>query len=267
MESIRFEDPEQEYVPVQTALAVIESQAADGSTSRMEGIASSSTNLSLIISRPGPEAMESLRELFPPATTTPVRVEETLVAKANSKFLVLWNLPNYYLWQHVIEWVHRVRSLIGNPAIERIIRTNESGFQIFWMKFKHPYGALRFRGLISGHQLQGDEARICCDFVPLDEYNGANGMSSDRWESNALSYNRSLSAPYSDQYCAPAIAGPSLLARLGAVVDIDMDAKKPSRGSRRRKNFSKKLNTADGGARRRKKRSKKKTLTAGVPES
>lgn len=161
-----------------------------------------------------PETMASLVEMFPAATVAPVPVAENVEARALSKYLILWNLPAYYIWQHVVNWVCSILPLIGDPPLACIVRTNESGFQVFWMKFRTEEGAQRFRGVAHGVRLGPDETRASCDFVKLDEYNGANGRSFDRWSPEGLSYDRSLLEDYSDRYCRPTQAQPSLLSRL-----------------------------------------------------
>lgn len=127
---------------------------------------------------------------------------------------MLWNLPTYYIWQHVVTWVCSILPLIDDPYLGRIVRTNESGFQIFWMQFRTVEGAQRFRGVVQGLLLGPDETRINCDFVKQDEFNGAGGRSSDQWTHKGLTHNRSLLEAFSDSFCRPAVAEPSLLSRL-----------------------------------------------------
>lgn len=201
-----------------------------------------------------PETVASLTELFPAASVAPVEVAENVEARTLSRFLILWNLPTYYIWQHVVNWVCSVLPHIGDPHLKCIVRTNESGFQIFWMKFLTKEGAQRFRGVVQGLRLGADETRVSCDFVKLDEYNGANGRSSDRWTAKGLSHDRSLLEGYTDRYCRPTPALPSLLSRL--TMDMENPSSIPlierlSKSSRRRRNnrlAKEEVDTPDGEA-------------------
>ncbi|KJA13697.1 hypothetical protein HYPSUDRAFT_59756 [Hypholoma sublateritium FD-334 SS-4] len=181
----------------------------------------------------------SLVQMFPAASVAPVAVAENVEARALSKYLMLWNLPAYYIWQHVVNWVCSVLPRIGDPYLKYIVCTNESGFQIFWMRFDTEEGAQRFRAVAQGSRLGADGTRVCCDFVERNEYNSANGRSSDRWSSSGLSHDRSLLDGYSDLYCRPTQALPSLLSRLTMNADNPSDLpliQRISKSGRRRHN-------------------------------
>lgn len=120
-----------------------------------------------------PETVASLREMFPAPTAAPVAIAGGVEARTLSRYLMLWNLPVYYIWQHIINWVCSILPRIGDPYLECVVRTNESGFQNFWMKFRIEEGAQRFRGVVQGLLLGNDETRVNCDFVKLNQYNGA----------------------------------------------------------------------------------------------
>ena len=170
---------------------------------------------------------------------------------------MLWNLPAFYLWQHVVNWVCSILSLINDPYLDRIVRTNESGFQIFWLRFRTEGGAQRFRGIVQDVTLGSDsEILVHCDFVEQNEFNGANGRSADHWTHKGLSDNRSTLDKFSDHYCRPANAAPSLLSRLTMNLETVPDIptiKCTSRPNRRRRNKklaakNEKLLGAEGGA-------------------
>ncbi len=195
------------------------------------------------------ETMASLTNLFPAATSAPVPVVKDAQNRAKSRYLMLWNLPAFYLWQHVVNWVCSILALINNPYLDRIVCTNESGFQIFWLRFRAAGGAQRFRGIVQDGTLGSDGILVQCDFVDQNEFNGANGRSADHWTYKGLSDNRSTLDNFSDLYCWPANAAPSLLSRLTMnleTVPIIPIVKCTSRPNRRRRN--KKLLAAKGGA-------------------
>lgn len=70
---------------------------------------------------------------------------------------MLWNQPTYYIWQQVVTWACSILPLIGDPILGRIVRTNESGFQILWMQFRTEEGAQRFPGVVQGLLLGPDD--------------------------------------------------------------------------------------------------------------
>ena len=109
-------------------------------------------------------------------------------------------------------------------------------------------GAQRFRGIVQGVMLGPEEILVHCDFIEQNEFNGANGRSADHWTYEGLSDNRSTLDKFSDHYCRPANAAPSLLSRLTMnlkTVPAIPIIKRTSRPNRRRRN--KKLLAAEGG--------------------
>ena len=190
---------------------------------QLEEVNNTNASSAMVVAPTFPErdsnALIALQELFPAATEAPVALIEDLDERASSRCLLIWNLPVYYLWENVIRWTKGVLQRIGNPKLERIVRTNESGFQIFWLKFRTPEAAQRFRGLIYGHLLQIDGTRVYCDFIDQNDYNGANGRSSDYWSPQGLSHGRAITDAFSNEYTTPMDAAPSLLARLTMTLD------------------------------------------------
>lgn len=198
-----------------------------------------------------PAALTTLQNMFPAVTTAPVPIIEDLDERVKSRYLMIWNLPVYYVWQNVVEWTTAVLQRVGNPHLVRMVRTNESGFQIFWMRFQTVEGAQRFRGVVQGHLLRMDNTRVNCDFVHLNEYNGANGRSSDYWSlDDGLSHNRLITAAeFSDEYTRPMDAAPTLLSRLTIALDTPPTVPliaRLSKNARRRKNYNSRLAAVDG---------------------
>lgn len=98
-----------------------------------------------------------------------------------------------------------------------------------------------------------DNTRVNCDFIHLNEYNGANGRSSDYWSlDDGLSHNRLISAAtFSDEYTRPMDAAPTLLSRLTLALDAPPEVPliaRLSKSGRRRQNYNARLAAADGGA-------------------
>ncbi|KJA15698.1 hypothetical protein HYPSUDRAFT_58654 [Hypholoma sublateritium FD-334 SS-4] len=62
-------------------------------------------------------ALNSLQNMFPAATTAPVPIIENLDDRVKSRYLMIWNLPVYYVWQNVVDWTTAVLQRIGNPHL------------------------------------------------------------------------------------------------------------------------------------------------------
>ncbi|KAF8168915.1 hypothetical protein BJ912DRAFT_1067413 [Pholiota molesta] len=148
---------------------------------------------------------------------------------------LLWNLPAAFIWHNVVHWILMVLPLAGNPPLERVLRTNESGTQVFWLKFRTVAAAISFRGVVASRHITDGGLLVHCDFILTSDYAGANGRSSDYWENSGLSYDRSLDSEFSDLYCPRAITGPGLAARLG-MEHVSSTYNKPTKSKRRRTN-------------------------------
>jgi hypothetical protein len=218
------------------AAALVVSQSKSGGPNQHNAVASSSTTVAPFTPNiPTGSQLSTLQNLFPVPTHPPIPVASVISQNTHGPCLAIWNLPPYYLWEDVVAWTLSLLPKIGNPPLDRILRSNENGTSIFWFKFRTTMGAVAFRGLVAARQMVVGGQIIHCDFVFNDDYSGACGRSTDYWSSTGLSYERSLNEQFSDLYCRLSIPGPALLARLGmAPTTVAYD--RPTKAKRRRHN-------------------------------
>ncbi|KAF9470058.1 hypothetical protein BDN70DRAFT_940125 [Pholiota conissans] len=92
---------------------------------------------------------QRLRELFPdvPPPAFPVLLD--VDNGGQSSILVVTNLPVYFLWINVLEWLRSALPLVSRPRVDRVLRTLEDGHQVFWVKLRTITEAAALRGLFS----------------------------------------------------------------------------------------------------------------------
>ncbi|KAF9482297.1 hypothetical protein BDN70DRAFT_875213 [Pholiota conissans] len=161
----------------------------------------------------------------------------SIVTTPTFSLLAMWNLPSDYQWGDVVRWVQTVLSWVGlTHQLQRIVRTNEDGTPVFWLKFKKKDAAVMFRGVVSERRISKEGPLIHCFFVLPSDFAGANGRSSDCWTPHrGLSHGRPLDSPYSDRFCRLSITSPELRDRL-SLGPLPFNYVRPTRGHCRRVN-------------------------------
>ncbi|KJA21724.1 hypothetical protein HYPSUDRAFT_55253 [Hypholoma sublateritium FD-334 SS-4] len=223
------------YALVPHAPAVITTQLPNGGENVSLAVASTSSAIIPYMKRPNEESLQSLNSLFPALEEAPMDVRDVIARGTRTKFLAIWNFPVYFLWKHVVEWVLMVLDDLPKVILERVLRTNQDGNQVFWLKFNDEESATSFRGTVSRRRLWPGGQYCYCDFIINSDYAGANGRSSDFWQPEGLSHGRELEgAAFNNEYCSMSISAPSLRQRLGLPPLNTPATGKPSKAERRR---------------------------------
>lgn len=122
---------------------------------------------------------EALDALLPAPLAPSFPILTSLAARAQTRFLCIWSLAVFFTWDDVTQWIRRILAS-AKVEIVRIVRTNEDGSQVFWLKMRSSRDAAMFRGLVAGANTS-DMRNIGCDFVHGDTYSKASGRSHDFW--------------------------------------------------------------------------------------
>lgn len=192
---------------------------------------SSPSSSSLVAPKEGPS--ERMLELFAGATEAPDCVKPDIEPEGQSRFLIIWNLPIIFCWDDVLTWIFQVLSFAYGAKIRRIHRTNERGFQVFWLAFNTEEKASGFRGIVTYRRANLGHV-VKCDFVAPEEYSAVAGRCRDVWE-EGKGYLGSLisSAPFPEEPLSNRLTHPRLASRLGIDPDPPL-THVPTRRSRRR---------------------------------
>ncbi|KAF9541393.1 hypothetical protein CPC08DRAFT_730812 [Agrocybe pediades] len=129
---------------------------------------------------------------FPIPANPLVPVLRTINEEGLSRFLIIWNLPVYHLWENAVAWIETVLPLVPSVKLQRVIRSNEGGQQVFWLAFQSPDQASTFRGQVAGRLTEGG-TEIACDFVSPELYCSATGSQPPFWSPKA-GYSKGLTA-------------------------------------------------------------------------
>jgi hypothetical protein len=223
------------------------------------------TGLMVVVQNPIRDR-ETLEALIPAPLAPSFPILTSLAARAQTKFLCIWSMAVFFTWDDVTRWIHNILAS-AKVQISRVVRTNEDGSQVFWLKMGSTRDAAIFRGLVAGANTS-DLENIGCDFVQGDQYSKACGRSHDFWspakgfqsevDSSApfstnlrpSLVNRISSLPTAGLSTGPStLSGmnPSLLDRLSSASGVTGAPKKNTRrGTRGKRTANKEL--ADGGA-------------------
>lgn len=118
---------------------------------------------------------------FPVLDTPPESAKRNIEKDGQSRFLIIWNLPILLCWDNVLEWLGFVLTLCPRVRIAQVMRTNEMGFQVFWLVFKSEVHSQRFRVIVASRfAVPGLEVR--CDYATEDEYSAVAGQCVDGWD-------------------------------------------------------------------------------------
>ncbi|KAF9539452.1 hypothetical protein CPC08DRAFT_731115 [Agrocybe pediades] len=184
----------------------------------------------------------SLSLVFPTPSAPQVPVLQTINEEGLSRFLIIWNLPPFHLWENVISWICAVWALVPSVRLKRVIRSNEGGEQVFWLAFKTSDHASTFRGQVAGREAEGGVV-VACEFVSQDEYCSVTGPKPLSWYPSGYSEGLTPLTPLTEgeEIRQPT---PALAARLGQQLAPAKlwTHRKPKRGRRKKKG------PADGGA-------------------
>ena len=139
---------------------------------------------------------EMLDALIPAPSAPSFPVLTSLAARAQTKFLCIWSVAVFFTWDDVTQWIHNILAS-AKVQISRVVRTNEGGSQVFWLKMGSTCDAATFRGLVAGANTL-DLENIGCDFIHGDMYSKASGRSHDFWSpAKGFQPNVDSSAPFS----------------------------------------------------------------------
>ncbi|KAF4622611.1 hypothetical protein D9613_009213 [Agrocybe pediades] len=122
----------------------------------------------------------SLALVFPVPLIPHVPILSEIGREGLSRFLIIWNLPGYQLWDQVINWINSVLKLVKKVHLLKVSRSNEAGQQVFWLAFQNHDDASTFRGQVAGRVAAGGHP-IACDFVSADEYSAVAGSKPPTW--------------------------------------------------------------------------------------
>ncbi|KAF8175363.1 hypothetical protein BJ912DRAFT_931090 [Pholiota molesta] len=227
---------------VTPSAALVVTQTRSGGHTVVPTLASSSSAIvPYSPTLPEGSTLETIQSVFPAVETAPVPVMSVIGPGTQTAYLIIWNLPPAFTWRSIVQWILMVLPLAGKTlsSLERVLRTNEAGLQIFWLKFWTVNDAIAFRGVVSNRQITNQGIVVNCDFVERNEYAGANGRSADFWNGTSLSYDHDIDDEFSDLYCKPTVALKSLRDRIGELAS-SLGPQKPSRNQRRRNNYKRK---------------------------
>ena len=135
------------------------------------------TKVSALVSSHAPR----LDEIFPIPSVPPLPTMSH-IWEGSSKFLIIWNLPVYYTWEYVLREIRSLLSFTHDAKLNRILRTNEAGTQVFWLAFNSPKSATNFRGIVEGRHTS-TLPDIKCSFVSDNEYSSVCGSARNAWSS------------------------------------------------------------------------------------
>lgn len=222
--------------------------------SRIGGVAGNEVILSRNINVlnalvPHPLASSSSNLVVRPAPIIPPVHVQSYVQQGITRFLIIWNIPNFYSWKDVLHWLTFTASRCRNVELVQVYRTNEMGVQVFWLVFKTEHQAESFRGRVASRYAERDH-EIRCDFITANEFSSIAGRPIDRWDAKSQSSNVvDLSAPLPNDPTG-AISFPSLATRIGLPdAPVAGPSGKKQRGKRAGKNRNKAIEgTTDGGA-------------------
>jgi hypothetical protein len=202
--------------------AVGSEAAADDETNMDEDIAiedamdiSEETGLMTVAQNPIRDR-EMLDALIPAPFAPSFPILTSLAARAQTKFLCIWSVAVFFTWDDVTRWISNILAST-KVQITRVVRTNEDGSQVFWLKMGSTRDAAIFRGLVAGANTS-DLENIGCDFIHGDLYSKASGKSRDIWSpAKGFQSNVDSSAPFSansrsalvDRISSVLTAGPS----------------------------------------------------------
>ncbi|KAF8157392.1 hypothetical protein BJ912DRAFT_936906 [Pholiota molesta] len=129
---------------------------------------------------PKPEDAARLEVLFPrpPPPSFPILSE--IGARKQSSILAISNLPVFYHWVDVLAWLRSTLNLVNRPHVERVLRSQEDGFQVFWVKLRNPTEAATLRGLLHDRRVAGCPL-LRVDFVSGDVYSARCTAHRDAW--------------------------------------------------------------------------------------
>lgn len=126
------------------------------------------------IKLPTEAELNRLQSLFPEPEKYAVSYLRRLKPNGQSQCLAILNLPTYFVWMHVVLWIKKVANYKRNKMPKRILRTNEGGYQCFWLLFKNQGRAATFRGFTHDRQMKYRK-RIKCEFAEMSAYNSYDG--------------------------------------------------------------------------------------------
>lgn len=122
--------------------------------------------------------LERLQELIPAAPRNVVPILREFGAE--TRFLVVSNLPVYYAWGDVMQWLRRAVHAAGFPEVLRVLRSAEAGHQIFLVALRTVTGAAALRGVMS-QRFVADSPDMCADFVSAQTYSNHSSAYRDAW--------------------------------------------------------------------------------------
>lgn len=160
------------------------------------------------------------------------------------RFLVIWNIPLAYCWDEVVNWLKFVLTLCIRVRIQQVLRTNEMGYQVFWLVFKTEEQAQKFRGVVAS-RFASEGLKVKCEYVKEEEYSSVAGQCIDRWDDRRGYVNGQTGSTAFQDEPRPYLSHFNLARRLGVPYVA------PPTRARRRNRKDRLLQTeptADGGA-------------------
>ncbi|KAF8176555.1 hypothetical protein BJ912DRAFT_1063872 [Pholiota molesta] len=150
-------------------------------TRSSEGVIASDENTAVVATRTvRPVDLERMRALFPEPPPPRFATLREIGPGGQSSILAISNLPVYYLWIDVLSWLRDALTLVNRPRIDRVLRTLEDGYQVFWIKMRTPTDASTLRGLLAGRRVS-DSPFLRVDFVDGNVYSSRCTLYRDAW--------------------------------------------------------------------------------------
>lgn len=122
--------------------------------------------------------LAALQEVFPAPQQAMIPVRDRV--SRVTRYLAIWNLPVYYYWTEVLDWLRVAVEDADWPEVTRILRTQEEGHQVYWLQMKSAAGARSIRGVLSQHRI-GDSPSLAVSVVEDKEWNCRNSSYRDAW--------------------------------------------------------------------------------------
>lgn len=177
-----------------------------------------------------PAAMTS--SYITPSAPAPVPTISTIDRGNQTKFLLLWNVPEVYCWEQVLFWITEVGKLSFGAKPKSVHRTNEGSQHVFWLSFVNPQQAATFRGVVADRSTKNGH-HVKCDFVSNEEYSASSGHQKEKWTRKVgYSGNLPVNEAFPDDR-RPRLSHSSLAARLGIALDDTPVPPKPTKRGRR----------------------------------
>ncbi len=98
-----------------------------------------------------------------------------------SRVLAVTNLPDYFVWFDVLNWLRTGLNRAGRSSVRRILRSVEpSGEQVFWLRMASVRDAATLRGVLADRVVAGSPP-LHVHFVHSDLYSSRSSAFRDAW--------------------------------------------------------------------------------------